>query len=211
MHRNIWSWVPSPSVHRASTEAWRSPPTDPKWWLISPIRAYSLLRHLGKAMRKPKQAEHLPLSSSTTGFKEFPPVFEGFWFPWWLSGKEPTCQEGDLGLIPGLEDPQEEEMATHSTILPWDIPWTEKAWQATVHGTAKESHTTLWLNNNNGRVPGRRSQLQFSLQKGKRHPWFKKKKVQQLGLGKKLHQLGISVIDAQKYCSAVQQRTCYVT
>ena len=26
----------------------------------------------------------------------------------------------------GQEDPLEEEMATHSTILAWEIPWTEK-------------------------------------------------------------------------------------
>ena len=26
----------------------------------------------------------------------------------------------------GLEDPLEKEMATHSSILAWEIPWTEK-------------------------------------------------------------------------------------
>ena len=26
----------------------------------------------------------------------------------------------------GWEDPQEKEMATHSSILAWEIPWTEK-------------------------------------------------------------------------------------
>jgi len=26
----------------------------------------------------------------------------------------------------GQEDPLEEEMVTHSSILPWKIPWTEK-------------------------------------------------------------------------------------
>ena len=26
----------------------------------------------------------------------------------------------------GWEDPLEKEMATHSSILAWDIPWTEK-------------------------------------------------------------------------------------
>ena len=26
----------------------------------------------------------------------------------------------------GQEDPQEEEMATHSSILAWEIPWTEE-------------------------------------------------------------------------------------
>ena len=31
------------------------------------------------------------------------------------------------GSIPGLEDPQEEEMATYSSIPAWEIPWTEEA------------------------------------------------------------------------------------
>ena len=29
-------------------------------------------------------------------------------------------------LIPGSEDPLEKEKATHSSILAWRIPWTEK-------------------------------------------------------------------------------------
>ena len=29
-----------------------------------------------------------------------------------------------MNLIPGLEDPLEEEMVTHSSILAWGIPWT---------------------------------------------------------------------------------------
>ena len=33
---------------------------------------------------------------------------------------------GDMGLIPGWEDPLEKEMATHSSILAWEIPWTEE-------------------------------------------------------------------------------------
>ena len=32
----------------------------------------------------------------------------------------------DAGPIPGQEDPLEEGMATHSSILAWSIPWTEK-------------------------------------------------------------------------------------
>ena len=38
----------------------------------------------------------------------------------WLSGKEAACNAGDTGdtdLIPGWEDPREEEMTTHSAIL----------------------------------------------------------------------------------------------
>ena len=32
----------------------------------------------------------------------------------------------DVGLIPGSEDVLEKEMATHSSILVWKIPWTEE-------------------------------------------------------------------------------------
>ena len=32
----------------------------------------------------------------------------------------------DGGLTLSREDPLEEEMATHSSILAWSIPWTEK-------------------------------------------------------------------------------------
>ena len=32
---------------------------------------------------------------------------------------------GDAGSIPGQEDPLEQEIATGSSILAWDIPWTE--------------------------------------------------------------------------------------
>ena len=37
----------------------------------------------------------------------------------------------------GWEDPLEEGMATHSSILAWRIPTDTGAWQATVHGIAK--------------------------------------------------------------------------
>ena len=42
--------------------------------------------------------------------------------------KNPPANAGDLtdvGLIPGLEDPLEKSMATHSSILAWRIPWTK--------------------------------------------------------------------------------------
>ena len=32
----------------------------------------------------------------------------------------------DTGSIPGWEDPLEEEMATHPSILAWRVPWTEE-------------------------------------------------------------------------------------
>ena len=32
----------------------------------------------------------------------------------------------DVGSIPGREDPLEQEMATHSSILAWRTPWAEE-------------------------------------------------------------------------------------
>ena len=40
--------------------------------------------------------------------------------------KASACNAGDLGLIPGSEDPLRKEMETHSSILAWRIPWTEE-------------------------------------------------------------------------------------
>ena len=43
----------------------------------------------------------------------------------------------------GWEYSLEKEMATHSSILAWKIPWTEGIWQATVHKVTKSQ---TWLN-----------------------------------------------------------------
>ena len=52
-----------------------------------------------------------------------------FGLPWWLSGKESTCvQETQETQVRSLsrEDPLEEGMTAHSSILAWRIPWTEE-------------------------------------------------------------------------------------
>ena len=61
-------------------------------------------------------------------------------FPGGANGKEPTCQckrhkrQGVQSL--GWEDPLEKEIETQSSILAWEIPWTEEP-GATVHRDAK--------------------------------------------------------------------------
>ena len=50
-------------------------------------------------------------------------------FPWWLRGTEFACSAGgagDVGSIPGLGRSSGEGMATHSSILAWEIPWREE-------------------------------------------------------------------------------------
>ena len=47
-------------------------------------------------------------------------------FPGGSEVKASAWNAGDLGSIPGLEDPLEKEMATHSSILAWRISCTEE-------------------------------------------------------------------------------------
>ena len=65
-------------------------------------------------------------------------------FPWWLSGKESSCNGGgvDVVLIPGSGRSLQEGMATHSSILGWWIPWL-LTWRAAVHRVTKSDVTDL--------------------------------------------------------------------
>ena len=47
---------------------------------------------------------------------------------------------GDSGLIPGQEDPLEKDMPTHSSILAWRIPWTEKPGRVQSMGLQRDGH-----------------------------------------------------------------------
>ena len=58
-------------------------------------------------------------------------------FPGSSGGKESICNAGDSSLILGWEDPLEEGMATHSSILAWKIPMDRGAWWSIVHGVTK--------------------------------------------------------------------------
>ena len=44
------------------------------------------------------------------------------------------------GLIPGQEDPLEEGMATHSSTLAWEIPWTEEPGRLQFMGSQRVGH-----------------------------------------------------------------------
>ena len=51
----------------------------------------------------------------------------------------PAMQETWVGFL-GLEDPLEEGMATHSSILAWRIPWTEEPGRLQSMGLHKVRH-----------------------------------------------------------------------
>ena len=79
--------------------------------------------------------------------------------------KNPPASAGDIrdsGLIPGSEDPLEEGMATHSSVLAWRIPWTEEpaVYRVTKRQTRLKPFSTSSLGGT----------LQFP--KGFPHGWF---------------------------------------
>ena len=47
-------------------------------------------------------------------------------FPGGVVVKNPPAMQDTRVWSLGQEDPLEEEMATHSSILVWEIPWTEE-------------------------------------------------------------------------------------
>jgi len=55
-------------------------------------------------------------------------------------GKESDDGAGDLGVIPGLGRSPEKEMATHSRILGWRIPWTEEPGRLQSMGSQRVRH-----------------------------------------------------------------------
>ena len=57
--------------------------------------------------------------------------------------KNPLGNAGDAVQSLGWEDPLKEEMATHCSILVWNIPWTEEP--GGVQSTGWQSET--WLSN----------------------------------------------------------------
>jgi len=56
-------------------------------------------------------------------------ITENLGFPYSSAGEESSCNGGDIGhmhSIPGLGRSPEKEMAAYSSILAWEIPWTEE-------------------------------------------------------------------------------------
>ena len=66
-----------------------------------------------------------------------PAVGYGNPFQYYSGFKESACNVGDLGPIPGCEDPLEKGMATYSSTLAWRIPWTV--------GSQRVGHTWAWM------------------------------------------------------------------
>ena len=74
-----------------------------------------------RAAVDPTPTTHTHWKASPWRLEKWPDLSQPHGFPGGSAGKESACNVGDLGLIPGWEDPLEKEMATHSSILAWRI------------------------------------------------------------------------------------------
>ena len=57
--------------------------------------------------------------------------------------KESACNAGDSGSIPSQEDSPEKEMATHCSILAWEILWTEEPSKLQSTGSQRLRHELM--------------------------------------------------------------------
>ena len=56
-------------------------------------------------------------------------------------GKKSACNVGGPALNPGWQHPLEKEMAVHSSILAWRIPWTEEPGMLQSMGSQRVGHS----------------------------------------------------------------------
>ena len=88
--------------------------------------------------------ESKQLQSITTGYKK---VFVSLWTGWKLqftgsAGKNPPAMQETWVQFLGQEDTLEKEMATHSNIPAWEIPWPEKPGGTTIIGSKRVRYIT---------------------------------------------------------------------
>ena len=67
-------------------------------------------------------------------------VFISHNFPMAQTVKSPPAMRDTQVRSPGQEDPPEKEMATHSSILAWKIPWMEEPRGLQSMGSQKVGH-----------------------------------------------------------------------
>ena len=63
----------------------------------------------------------------------------------------PAVQETQVQSL-GIKDPLEKEMATHSSILAWEMPWTEEPGGLQSMGSQRVGHDLVTEHNNLGYI-----------------------------------------------------------
>ena len=84
--------------------------------------------------------------------------------------KNPSANAGDVGLTSRLARSPEEEMATHSSILAWKIPWTEDPGGIQSTGSQGDMNEGTEHTHTHTHEEGDRTSFAFDLMKADRHP-----------------------------------------
>ena len=87
----------------------------------------------GEDVSKGRERTESPISTGSIWVLGTP--FRGL--AMWLSSKESACQGETQVQSLGQENPPKKEMATHSGILAWEIPWTEELGRLQSMGSQK--------------------------------------------------------------------------
>ena len=122
------------------------------WVLFFIKKNFFLIRRKEEGRRSLTDERANPVENSFCSFQclpcvigiclYFPPLFMSSLMAQWV--KNPPVILETWVCSPGQEDPLEEEMATHSSVLAWEISWTEEP-SGSLWG-CKESDTTEQLN-----------------------------------------------------------------
>ena len=114
---------------------------------------------------------------------------EWFGFPRWLRGKASACPAGDTCPNPGSGNPLEKGTAIHSSILAWEMPWTEEPGGLQYMGPQRVGHnwaTNVFTLNEQPQGKGRhwitstdhqRLQPQWDLGCEVTQPWYQRHEV----------------------------------
>ena len=105
------------------------------WQLQRQVRVVEQQELSFTASRKVKSYNHFGRKCGSIGL------------PWWLRWKRIhlQCRRPIYVQSLGWEDPLEKEMATHSSILAWEIPWIEEPGGLQSTRVTRELGTTEWL------------------------------------------------------------------
>ena len=144
-----WSSVPHPAL------------LPPLWWPLHPLGSRITLSKVEALFTSlENRAELGPervWQASFLGFSDG------------SNWKESTCNVGDtgdgIGSL-GQKDPLEEEMATHSSILAWEIPWTEEPGGLPSMGSQSQTRLSIQTH-----IYTQASFLEWRLMKEVREAW----------------------------------------
>ena len=135
----LYCWDPISECWSCVWALWTSQPLT-EVSLLAGIPAYFL------GLNAPFTCPWDTIGPSTSSRLTWWQIFTSYCFLWaslvaQMVKNLPAIQETWVQYL-GWEDPLEEGMATHSSLLAWRSPIDKEAWQATVHGVTK-SQTQL--------------------------------------------------------------------